>query len=301
MNEEAKGMLAAAAAYSIFGLSYLFSKLALNVTEPAILLCARFTLTLIILNILVLSRFVKIDLKKKKKHLWQAVLLGFLQPVGYFILENYGLKYTTTSFTGMISSVTPVFTAILGVLLLHERPAAKQWLFIVLSIIGVAMISLQTANGGANTPAGCICLVAAYFLGSFYTLLVRRLSKEYTPFELTYVMFTVGFVFFVFYAFAQFGGNTPAVLADACSHGQFLIAVVYLGGLSSVGAYLLVNYSLARLPVARATIFNTFSTVVGVLAGVVILHDPFTWYSLAAFVLMLGSVLGYNLSANKAE
>ena len=41
MTEERKEMLAAGIAYSIFGLSYLFSKMALGVAEPLILLCVR--------------------------------------------------------------------------------------------------------------------------------------------------------------------------------------------------------------------------------------------------------------------
>ena len=95
----------------VFGLSYLFSKMALGVTEPMILLCARFTVTFIILNLLVLTRVLRLDLRGKS--LWGPILLGILQPVLYFILENYGLKYTTTSFTGMISSVSPVFAAVM--------------------------------------------------------------------------------------------------------------------------------------------------------------------------------------------
>ena len=104
MNEEKKGMLAAGAAYGIFGLSYLFSKLGLNVTSPVILLCLRFTVTVILLNLLVAVKVFRLNLKGK--NLTAPILLGLLQPVLYFYLENYGLKYTTTSFTGMQPKVT---------------------------------------------------------------------------------------------------------------------------------------------------------------------------------------------------
>ena len=90
MTETQKGMLAAAGAYTIFGFSYLFSKMALDVTEPMILLCARFTVTFLVLNLLVAARVLRLDLRGKS--LWGPILLGILQPVLYFILENYGLK-----------------------------------------------------------------------------------------------------------------------------------------------------------------------------------------------------------------
>ena len=86
MTETQKGMLAATGAYTIFGFSYLFSKMALDITEPMILLCARFSVTFIVLNLLVLTRVMRPSLRGKK--LWGPVLLGILQPVMYFILEN---------------------------------------------------------------------------------------------------------------------------------------------------------------------------------------------------------------------
>lgn len=291
MSEENRGMLAAAVAYTIFGLSYLFSKMALDVAEPMILLCARFSVTLIALNLLVAARVLKLNLRGKR--LGAPILLGILQPVLYFVLENYGLKYTTTSFTGMVSSVSPVFTAVLGAVLLRERPNAKQWLYIAVTIAGVLLVSMG-AGGGQNTFLGCLCLLAAYFSGAFYVILVRRLSKDYSPFELTYVMFTVGFVFFAALAVIQYRGETLAALGAALSRPRFVAATLYLGILASVGAYLLSNYSLSRLPVARSTIFTSLSTVVSVLSGVVVMHDRFSWVSFVAFALILSGVWGVN-------
>ncbi|MBR4961462.1 MAG: EamA family transporter, partial [Clostridia bacterium] len=273
-TDEHRGMLAASAAYIIFGFSYLFSKMALNVAEPFILLLARFTTTFLVLNLLVLTGICKISLRGKS--LLAPVLVGILQPCLYFVFENYGLAYTTTSFTGMISAVSPIFTAVLGALILKEIPNRKQWFFILVSICGVLMVSLG-GSGGKNTIAGCLCLIGAYFIGSFYSLTIRRCSDRFTPFELTYVMFTVGFVFFAVLTFGTYRGETLPMLKEALTHGQFVLSVVYLGIGASVIAYFLANYSIARLPVARATIFGNLSTVVSVTAGVVLMGDPFTW------------------------
>lgn len=296
LTDEKKGMLAAGVAYSIFGLSYLFSKMALNVTEPMILLLVRFTVTFVILNLLVVFRVMKLNLKGKK--LIGPILLGILQPVLYFVFENYGLKFTTTAFTGIVSSISPVFTAILGVFILKEKPSLKQWLCIGLSITGVLLVSIGSSDG-VNTWYGCLCLLAAYLIGSFYSILVRKLSKEFSAFELTYIMFAVSFVFFVILAFAQYGGETVPMLSTAVADWKFMIACLYLGGASSVGAYMLANYSLARLPVSRATIFSSFSTLVSVVSGVIIMHDPFSIVSAISFILIMVGVWGVNRFAAK--
>ena len=298
MKNEQKGMLAASVAYVIFGFSYLFSKMALEVTEPMILLASRFTVTLLVLNLLVVTRVLKLNLKGKS--LAGPILIGILQPVLYFIFENYGLKYTTTSFTGMISSISPIFTAVLGAVMLKEHPNFKQWIGIVVSIAGVMMVSLGS-TGGQNTPIGCICLLLAYFLGSFYSLMVRKFSRNFSAFELTYVMFTVGFVFFTILAFVQYGGETLPMFTEALTHGKFLIAILYLGAGASVGGYMLANYSLAKLPVARSTIFGNLSTVVSVLAGVVIMGDEFSWISAVAFVLIMTGIWAVNRFRDESE
>lgn len=296
MTKEKKGMLAATIAYSIFGLSYLFSKMALGVTEPMILLAVRFSVTFVILNLLVAFKIMSLNLKGK--NLLGPILLGVLQPVLYFVFENYGLKYTTTSFTGIVSSISPIFTAILGVIFLREKPNWKQWSCIVLSIMGVMMVSLGN-TGGENTFAGCLCLLTAYFLGGFYSILVRKLSAQFSSFELTYIMFTVGFVFFAIMAFVTHGGDTILMLSAAVKSGKFIVACLYLGAAASVGAYMLANYSLATLPVSRATIFNSFATIVSVLSGVVLMGDPFTIVSAISFVMILGGVIGVNRFADE--
>ena len=298
MTQEKKGMLAAAAAYTIFGLSYLFSKMALNVAEPMILLCVRFSVTFVVLNLLVLTGVMKLDLKGK--NILGPILVGIIQPVLYFVFENYGLKYTTTAFTGVISAMSPVFTAIMGAIILREKPNWRQWLCIGISIVGVLMISLGS-DSGVNTPLGCICLLIAYFSGSFYSILVRKLSREFTPFTLTYIMFTVGFVFFAALAFLQYREQTVSMLASALSHRDFVIACLYLGAVASVGAYMLANYSLAKLPVTRSTIFGSFSTVVSVLSGVLIMGDPFTPVSVVAFIVIMAGVWGVNHFVNNGK
>ena len=291
MTERHKGMLAAFAAYSIFGPSFLFSKRALGIASPMVLLCVRFGFTLLALNLMVLCRVAKLDLKGRK--LGGAILLGLFQPVLYFILENYGLNWTTTSFAGMMSAVSPVLTAVLGAVLLREKPSIRQWIFIAVSVAGVMLITLRP-GGGQNTLAGCLCLVGAYFSGSVYTLLSRRLSSEFKPFDLTYVMFNVGFVFFALGAIVENGTQTVSVILEALSHGEFVTGILFLSLLSSVGAFMLINYALARLPVAQAAVFNNLTALVSVLAGVLVMKDPFSPVSVIAFALILLGVWGVN-------
>ena len=291
MSDERRGMIAATVSFSLFGFSFLFSKMALNLTEPAILLFARFFVTFAALNLMLVFRLGKLNLKGK--NVLPALLLGIIQPVLYFVFENYGLKYTTASFTGMFSASIPIFSAVLGALFLKERPNWRQWAFIAVSITGVLMISVG-GSGGRNTLPGVVCLVLAYLMGAIYMLLSRRFSRTFTAFEMTYMMFLVGFVFFTGMALVQYRAAALPLVLSALGHRDFVAAALYLGLGSSVGAFLLANYALARLPVARATIFGNLSSMVSVLAGVVFLGEPFGPVQAVAFALILGGVWGVN-------
>lgn len=301
MSTEKKGMLAATVAYCIFGFSYLFAKMALSIdgVEPMILLCSRSTVSFVVLNLLVFTKVFKINFRGK--NIWPAILLGLLQPLIFSTLENYGVKFSTTSFTGLIASISPVFSAILGVFLLREKPNWKQWICIVLSISGVMMVSLGGGNEGQNTVIGCVCLITAYLVAALYSILSRKLSKGFTSVELTYVMFTVGFVGFSSMTFATYRGETIPMLMNAWSHDTFVIASLYLGILSAIVAYILINYAVANLPVSRATIFSSFTTIISVLSGVIIMHDAFGWVSVVAFILILFGVFGVNQFVTKGK
>ena len=191
MKNNTRAMLAAGGAYSIFGLSYLFSKMALGAAEPSLLLAVRFAVTFLALNLMLLCRAGRLSLKGKP--VGMAILMGVLQPVLYFLLENYGLKYAASSFAGVVSSISPALAIALGALILRERPTLKQWICAGLSMLGVMLISLMNAAGGSTTAAGCLCLLGAYTVGALHPILARKLSKEFTAFEMTYIMFAVGF------------------------------------------------------------------------------------------------------------
>ncbi len=291
MTKEIKGMMASVVGNAIFGFSFLFSKMALNISEPLVLLCSRFTLGWIAMSLLVVFRVMKLDLKGKP--VWIPVVIGLLEPVLYFALENYGVQYTSASLAGMLSSIGPVIATLLGAIFLREKPTWKQWVFMFVSIAGVLLVSTGGGNTG-STLLGIVCLLAAYLLGGVYALLIRGCSDRFTAFEQTYIMTTVAFVSFNIWSAVMYRGELPGMLKEAFSHIEFSSAVVYLGIVANIIGYMLINYSLGSLPMARATVFTSFSTLMSVVAGVVFLHEPFPITSAVAFVLIMLGVWGTN-------
>jgi drug/metabolite transporter (DMT)-like permease len=148
MNKTTKSTLAALLGYSIFGFSFLFSKTALGFASPFFLLAVRFLFAFIALNFVLL--FGKTRLSLKGKPVGSLLLLGFIQPVCYFIFETYGIDSTSAAFSGVMIGTVPIIGLVLGILFLKEKCSFLQGFFTVLSVLGVY---LTTSGGFGNVVA----------------------------------------------------------------------------------------------------------------------------------------------------
>ena len=75
--------------------------------------------------------------------------------------------------------------------------------------------------------------------------------------------------------------------------------MVFLGAVSSVGAYGLLNYANATLTNSEASLIGNIATVVSVLAGVLLLRDPFSPLQAIGVVVILMFVTLANLPKRK--
>jgi drug/metabolite transporter (DMT)-like permease len=67
-----------------------------------------------------------------------------------------------------------------------------------------------------------------------------------------------------------------------------------LGVLSSVGAFLLANYTLSKLPAAQTSVFANLVTVVSVIAGVFFRGESFGYFQLLGAIMIILGVFGTN-------
>jgi len=277
--------------YAIFGFSFLFSKQALNVAAPFVLLAVRFTVAFLLLNCLLLFRICKLKLMGKKIGL--LLLLGVIQPVIYFVCENYGVKLSATSFVGTILALIPIVSLIAARIFLKERIRASQAVCFLFSVAGVFLTTLHQGSGGFSWQ-GLLLLLVAVCAGATFNVLSRSISVQFSAFERTYVMFALGSAVFTCIALFQSAGNIQEMLIVPLSNGSFWVSIFFLAGLSSVGAFLMLNYAVTHLDIASASIFANITTVITILAGVLILHESFGIYQIIGSVIIILAAYGVN-------
>ena len=286
---------------SIFGFSFMFSRMALGVASPFVMLMFRFILASVLLGVVAAIAARKGDRRNadgsihwlrfslKGKPVLPLLTLGLVQPVAYFLCESYGISMTNATFSGVIIALVPIVALCAGALVLHEIPARAQVVWSLVSILGVVLMTMQQSAEGAIRPLGVVMLFGAVVSGVTFNILSRWLSGEFSALERTTVMMAVAAVIFTLLAVIECRADLSLLLAPL-KNGAFLAAMAYLSVLSSIIAFLFINFASNTLPVAKTTAFCNLTTAISMFAGVVFLHEPFGIMSLIASVMIIVGV-----------
>lgn len=241
-DKKSKKVYLAATLYAVItGLSFLFGKIALQTTNPIDLLAYRFTASFVVILISVLLKWV--NLKYSKESIIKILPLALLYPLLFFGFQTFGLQYASSSEAGILLAVAPVFTMILATYFLKEETTLLQKLSVVLSVVGVIYITLKKgADFELGNLKGIILLVLSALSMSGYSVMARDLTKDFSSIELSYMMNIISFICFNILSLGKhlLSGTLSIYFAPLLSL-SFIIAIIYLGVLSSLGTSLLTN------------------------------------------------------------
>ncbi|QNG60617.1 DMT family transporter [Metabacillus idriensis] len=289
---------------SIVGLSFLFTKLALEDASPADTLSYRFTLAFLVL--LILQFFVPIKLpsfKNNGKSFVYLLLLALFYPTMFFSFQAFGLLYTSSAEGGILMAFAPILIAVLASVFLKEKTTIVQILFIFMSIFGVVYIFIMKgASIEFNSMLGFFLLFIACLSIAGYTVMARFLSVSYSPLQLSFIMVTFGFIFFNLYAIIQhLAAGDFVQYISLWTNTSFLLFTFYLGVLATLLTSFLSNYVLSKIPASQMSVFANLSTVISIIAGALILNEkiyPYHW--VGAFFIIAG-VIGTNAFKQKTK
>lgn len=307
MSTRAKAILAVITGNTIFGFSFIFSKMALQITVPSVLIAVRFLTAFLVLNLIAFfGRKIMIsdgeggtrplvEFSLRGKPLRYVLLLALFQPILYFLCESYGIVYTSSSFAGTIIAVIPIAGIVFDVLIMHSKVRMRQVVCAILSAIGVAITTIG-AEGMKSSVLGLLILLGAVAAGALFYVFSKKSGDHYNALEQTYVMFALGSLVYVIFALVQCRGQYQELILGALGEPIFIIAVLYLAVLSSVAAFISLNWGTVRVTVSEASIFANLTTVISIVAGVVFLHESFSLFQIAGAAVIIGSVYMANRS-----
>lgn len=294
----------------LWGLSFVWTKIALRVLDPVEVLSVRWMMSLVFFLILVGFGIIKLEYKKTikeeggKKAFLTLVLAGFLQPCAYAFFEAWGIDLTTSSESSIFIGAIPLFVALEGALLFRKHLKKQVILGIILGFTGLIMCILLQENVNLETTGGkglgYLCLMVAIVTGSSYTLLSNKLSKTFKSLEITFMIVLEGGVFFTIFSLLKGNGMNPyRVLFKG---GIETFSLIYLGLGCSFLAYVIFNFILSKFEPAITTCIETnLIAAIGVVSGIIIADEPWGWYTVLGFILIVLGIVLSSMSEFKKE
>lgn len=278
----------------LFGFSFLFTKNLTDTVSPFTLLSWRFITAFVMMNICVLLRFIKVDFRNKR--ILPLFSIAIFQPGIYFIGETFGVKLTTASESGVIIACYPIVALVVSTIVLKEAPARQQVAGIGTAAAGIILIVLMKGLEASFNPLGYILLLFALLSYSMYSVNSQK-AEEFTNTEKTYAMIALGAVVFTAAALIEnaSSGSLKEFILLPFSSAEYLVGFLYLGVGCSAAAFFLYNVAISAIGTNRSASFAGLSTIVTVIAGIIILREKFSVMQGAGTVLVLGGVYLANI------
>lgn len=295
MNQQIKAQVAILLQICIIGFSFLFVKQGLGYTDTFTQLSHRFIIG-------TLGIWIIRDIVPHKKVFTKAAIkdllpLGLFYPVLFFSFQTLSLTYISTLEAGIITSIIPLLIVVFAYFLLKERPSNAQKIALVMAFVGITYINLMSQSQSASFSGwGTFLMFLSALSSAFYTITAKKVSQKYQTIDMTTFMLTFGMLIFTVISILQHvSGTVTNNYFEALLQPNYLVAILYLGLLSSLGSSFLSNYAIHHLEASTVGIFSNLSPVITILAGVMILGESVESYQLVGITMILIPIIGMNL------
>ena len=227
-------------------------------------------------------------IKEHKKSGWGLLLLVLFQPLLYFTCEVNGINLTSSSESGVALACIPIATIIMSALILKKKPSKWEVLGITITLVGVIFCTIVAGSTISLSVIGYIFLLGAVIIYSSYQILSEALTT-FTAEEKTWCLSLGGMIGFGLTAliYSAFHGETSYFLTLPFRDTTLLLAVLFKGIFTTTCAFLLANYALGTIGSNKTSTFVGVSTLVSILAGVIVLHEIFTTMQIMGSILII--------------
>lgn len=208
----------------------------------------------------------------KNKWLWAFAITGITINISFFFL---GLKLTESVNAPVIASSAPIIILVCSAIFLREKIKKAAVIGTLLSFLGILLIIKGSFAGNFLLILSTLGYVVSVVIG-------RKILTEKNSLGITFWSFLIGTVSFLPLMLVEYWQN-PGWMANLDFRGW--TGILYGGIFSSLIAYVLYDWALAKLPAYRTSIFTYLDPVVAILIAIPLLGEKIT------IPFVIGSIL----------
>lgn len=270
-------------------------KQALVVFSPLTLIVLRFTLAVILMLVigLICRKSDILGLQRVAiKDLPLFMLGGLFQPFLYFIFETYTYQsIASPTIAEALLSTQPVLAPLFALVLLREHITRYNIIGVVISTVGMLMLLLIGSDNFAfGNPWGVLLAFLTVSMSVSYSIVLRKIPTRYS--SLSIVFYVQSFSLLLFYPL--WGALEGKQLIDSdfvIDRSEQLLssgaAVLYLAVFASVTAFILFCYTVRKIGVTRANVFNNIRPVFTALLMWIIFDEILPIWKLIGIVIII--------------
>ncbi len=201
------------------------------------------------------------------------------------VLFNYAVLLTKISTVAFIGSIP--MTAILGFLILKEKATIQKIIYIILSFIGISIISINSFSNFSWGQGEILALLSSFF-ASLSIVFRRYQTKLLNNVEITQITLLIAFILILIASlFAKEG-----LPITGWNTGVFL--VVLIAGLTNVLMVFFTNYGFEHVKTSIASNILTLEMFFAVLIGLLFYRETPNLKEIIGGVFILFSVIQMN-------
>lgn len=267
-----------AAMSAVWGIPYLFIKIAVDGGMPPLLLAwGRIILAAAVLLVLAARAGV---LSQARGHVRALVAFAVLEVSIPFPLLAAGEKHVSSSLAAIIVASVPLIVALLALRFDHEERAAGRRLFgLITGLVGVALLVGLDASGSLTAllaAAGIVVVAAGYAAGP---MILKRGLSDVDPRASMGVSMAIAAVLLTPLAALDLPGRMPT--------GGAWASVAVLGLVCTALAFVLMAHLVNEIGPGRAAVVTYINPVVALALGVALLGERPGAGAIAGLILIL--------------
>ena len=253
----------------IWSVSGIAIKHALLVLPPFTMIVLRFVPSVLLMFVigLVRRRHSLFCLQRMAlKDLPLFLVAGFCQPFLYYMLETYAYDaLNSPTIAETLLSTSPLLSPLFAAVMLRERVTLNNIIGIILSTIGVFVLTLVGAkNYAIGSYWGILLAFAAVSAAVIDSVMMRKAPLKYSSLSFVFYTQLISLFFFIPIWLWKEGPQALIHLQYTISEPEVQIAlgcVAYLTIFASVTAFILFCYALRQIGVTQANAFNNIRPV----------------------------------------